>query len=80
MTGTASLGTSTADCSGGSVLLGGGFELVGVGANPPSATDDVLESRPNGDGTGWEATVFQLTNATEIIAYAVCSTTTSVET
>jgi hypothetical protein len=74
VTGTPSSGTSTADCAEpGSFLLGGGFEIVGVGANPPNPSDDVLASTPNEGGTGWEATLEAITAETEIVAYAVCS-------
>jgi hypothetical protein len=77
--GTGSLETSTAECPTESVLLGGGFQLTGEGGTgSPSNEDDVLSSQPNAFGTGWEAAITQLGDATEseIIAYAVCSVPT----
>jgi hypothetical protein len=77
VTGTASTGTSTAECAEpGSFLLGGGFTITGPGGiGSPSAEDDVLASQPNAGGTGWEAILNQLADGieTEIIAYAVCA-------
>jgi hypothetical protein len=65
--------TSSVECAEGTVLLGGGFELVAAGGGSPSAEDDVESSQPTATGQGWEATVKQLTGTTEIIAYAICT-------
>jgi hypothetical protein len=65
--------TSSADCPNEAFLLGGGFELVGVGGEPPNPDDDVLKSRPSPSGTGWEAELLPIAEETEVVAYAVCS-------